>query len=158
MKFALVFASALIFCSLALRQGKVLTSDPLTGLPLLPANELEKKFGNAPTKMPDGVVCQSKMKGDFYKLYDYFAKDNMKFADAVTWYGSHLSGFKKVEAGNHLRTIFYSGDGSNVVIVTAESHAADGAVKARSVSYERYDPGISEKTIISLTGEHIACK
>lgn len=135
----------------------ILTNDSLTGLPLLPPTEAAKKVGNEPAKMPDGTVCNSKMKGNFYKLYDYFSKDNINLTDAVAWYSLHLSGFKKVEAGNHSQTIFYNSDRTLLVILTSESSATGGAAKARSVAYERYQPGISEQTVISLSQKRIVC-
>ncbi len=108
--------------------------------------------------MPDTEVCKSKMQGDFYKVYDYFYKDNIKLTDALAWYTSHLSGFKKTEISNHSRTIFYKPDGTILVILTSQAGTADGITNAGSVTYERYQPGISEKTIVSFTQKQIVCK
>ena len=157
MKAVLLGITLLAFVSASSGQIKILTTDPLTQLPLLPATESIKKVGNEPVKMPDGTVCKCKMQGNFYKLYDYFSKDNITLSDALAWYASHLSGFKKTEASDHSQTIFSNADGTLLVIVTAESHVADGAAKASSVAYERYQPGISEKTIVSLTQKKIVC-
>ncbi len=155
---ALLLAGSLFVClSMPAGQAKILTSDPLTGLPLLPPSESAKKFGNEPVKMPDGAVCKSKMQGDFYKVYDYFAKDNIKLSDALAWYASHLAGYKKVESSNHGLTVFYNADGTIVVIVRAESGTADGVAKTSSVAYERYQPGISEKTITGMTQNKMVC-
>jgi hypothetical protein len=140
-----------------LGQGKILTKDPLTGLPLLPASESAKKVGNAPSKMPDSAVCKSKMKGDFYKVYDYFSKDNIKFTDAIAWYASHLTGFKKAEFSDHSQIIFYSADGTNLVIVDSQK-VKDGEAKTSSVAYELYQPGLEEKAIVSMSQNHIVCK
>lgn len=63
---AAVFALSL---ANAAGQAKVLTNDPLTGLPLIPASVLIRNAGNEPVKMPDGQVCKSKMQGNFYSLY-----------------------------------------------------------------------------------------
>jgi hypothetical protein len=154
----LLAASLFVCASIASAQGKILTNDPLTGLPLMPPRDSAKKFGNEPVQMPGATICKSKFQGNFYKLYDYFAKDNIKLTDGLAWYTSHLSGFKKEETSNHSQTIFYKPDGTIMVIVDSESHTADGVTKLNSAAYERYQPGISEKTIVSLAGEHIVCK
>jgi hypothetical protein len=159
MRTVLLLTALLFVCaSIASGQTKILTNDALTGLPLMPPRDSAKKFGNEPVKMPDGQVCKSKFQGNFYKLYDYFARDNIKLTDGLAWYTSHLSGFKKEETSNHSQTIFYNSGGTIVVLVDSESHTADGVTKLDSAAYERYQPGISEKTIVSLTGEHIVCK
>lgn len=158
MKIVSLFAASLVFCvAMAAGQVKVLTNDPLTGLPLLPASESAKKTGNAPVKMPDGSVCKTKMQGNFYKVYDYFAKDNIKQADAITFYTAHLPGFKKGESSDHGMTIYSNADGTIVVIVIAQLKTSDGIARTSSVSYERYQPGISEKTIASFLQKRIVC-
>ena len=159
MKMALLLTASLFVCaSVASAQAKILTNDPLTGLPLMPPSDSAKKFGNEPVKMPDATICKSKYQGNFYKLYDYFAKDNVKLTDAVAWYTSHLSGFKKIETSDHSRNIFYKPDGTVLVIVDSESGTADGVAKVSRAAYERYQPGISEKTIVSMTTKQIVCK
>jgi hypothetical protein len=154
---SLIVAVLLVYLPITWGQAKILTSDPVTGLPLLPPTDSIKKVGNDPVKMPDGMVCKSKMQGDFYKLYDYFVKDNINYSDALAWYTAHLAGFKKIESSNHSRTIFYKPDGTMVVIVTAGSPTPGGLTKTSSVAYERYQPGISEKTIASMTQQKITC-
>jgi hypothetical protein len=141
-------------------QAKVLTSDPLTGLPLIPATVLVKNAGNEPVKMPDGHVCKSKMQGNFYSLYNYFAPNNIDLPEATAWYSSHLSGFKKVQ-GSESKTsqiAFYNSDGTIVVILTGEDSAKGPNTKTHSAAYERYQPGLSEKTIASLTQGKIVCQ
>jgi hypothetical protein len=158
MKNMFLLAVCFLLCgSTMFAQGKILKKDPLTGLPLLPASESAKKVGNEPSKMPDSAVCKSKMKGDFYKVYDYFSKDNITFADAIAWYGSHLSGFKKAEFSNHEQIIFYSADGTNLVIVNSQK-TKDEEPKTSSVAYELYQPGLEEKAIVSMSQGHIVCK
>lgn len=138
-------------------QAKVLTNDPLTGLPLIPATVLVKNAGNEPVKMPDGRVCKSKMQGDFYSLYNYFSQGNLKFSDVVAWYSSHLPNFKKVES-KASQAVFYNSDATILVIVTSESSPHNASDKTHGVAYERYQPGISEKTIVSLTQDKIVCQ
>lgn len=102
----LLAASLLLSLSIASGQAKILTNGPFTGLPLMPASDSAKKVGNEPVKMPDSTVCNSKMQGNFYKLYDYFSKDNIKLTDAIAWYTCHPSGFNKVESATTRKPSF----------------------------------------------------
>ena len=144
----------------ALGQGKLLTNDPLTGLPLIPATDSGRHMAdmsytyNEPTQMPNAQICKSKFQGDFYSLY------NIKVDAAVAWYSSHLSGFKKVRGYQSKRSqiAFYQPDGTIVVFVTGDSGADGENTDAYSVAYERYQPGISEKTITALTEGNIVCQ
>jgi hypothetical protein len=63
-----VALAALLALSLtnAAGQGKTLTNDPLTGLPVIPATVQFKNVGNEPDKMPDTQVCKSKVQGNVY--------------------------------------------------------------------------------------------
>ena len=103
---AVMFA---FFLTNATGQGKLLTSDPLTGLPLIGATDSGKHLANMsytynePTQMPGAQICKSKFQGNFYSLF------NIKVDAAVAWYSSHLSGFKKVSGYESKRsqTAFY---------------------------------------------------
>jgi hypothetical protein len=160
MKNALLIA-ALVVLSLATASGqaKVLTSDPLTSLPLIPASVVVENAGNEPVKMPDGWVCKSKMQGNFYSLYNYFSKHNIKVSAVIAWYSSRLSGFNKVSGYESRRsqTTFYNSDRTIVIIVTGNPGAAGEDTDAYAVAYEIYQPGPSEKTITSLTQRKIVC-
>lgn len=161
MKTIFLAATMFVLClTNALGQGKLLTNDPLTGLPLIPATDSGKHVANIsytynqPTQMPGAQICKSKFQGDFYSLY------NIKVDAAVAWYSSHLSGFKKVQGyeSERSQTAFYNSDGTIVIIVTGDSGAQVEGRKAYSVAYERYQPGISERTITSLTQGKIVCQ
>jgi len=97
MKTLVLAATIFVIClANATGQAELLTSDPLTRFPLLPATESGKRIGNLsytydePTKMPDAQPCKGRTQGDFYSL-------NKTQVDAtVKWYSSHLSGFKQV--------------------------------------------------------------
>ena len=137
-------------------QAKKLTNDPLTGLPLSPA-----VVGNEPDKMPDGQVCKSKMQGNFYLLSNIMNPANAPKMDAATaWYASHLSGFKKIQGyeSGRSQVAFHNSDGTIVIFLTGQSGAQGENADAYSVAYERYQPGISEKTITSLTQGKIVCQ
>jgi hypothetical protein len=157
--FCLLVAMAAM-CSANLRaQGATLTTDPLTKLPLSPATDAMHR-GNAPVKMPDGAICKSKMQGDSYSIYSYFAKQNAKIDEIVAWYGKHLTGFKNVHGygGGRSQDAFYNANGTIVVIVTGNPGAAGENTFAYAVAYERYQPGLSPATITSLTQGKIVCR
>ena len=142
-------------------QAKVLTNDPLTGLPLIPATVLFKNVGNEPDKMPDGQVCRSKMQGNFYSLSNIMNPASaLKMDAAAVWYASHLSGYKKVQGYESGRSqiAFYNSDRTIVIFLTGQRGAQGENTDAFSVAYERYQPGISEKTISSLTQGKILCQ
>jgi hypothetical protein len=161
MKTALLAALMFVLCSTnAVGQGKVLANDPLTGLALIPATDPGNHTPNLaytynePTKMPDSQVCKSKMQGNFYMLY------NIKMDTVVAWYASHLTGFKKVSGYESKRsqTAFYNADRTILIIVTGTQGAEGENTDAYAVAYERYEPGLSEKTITGLTRGNIACQ
>jgi hypothetical protein len=140
----------------AFGQGKLLTSDPLTSLPLIPATDSGKHIAgmaytyNEPTNIKRAPVCNSKVQAEFYSLF------NIKVDAAVAWYSSHLSGYKKVsgQSSSSSQTVFYNADGTIVVLLTGD---AGGASEAHSVTYERYQPGLSEKTIAGIAQANVVC-
>lgn len=141
-------------------QAKILTADPSTGLPLIPASDPGTRMGNLamtynqPTEMPGTQVCKSKETGVFYSLY------KIKVDAAVAWYASHLSGFKKVEGYDSQRTqvVFSNSDRTIVVIVTGNRGAKNENTDAYSVAYEKYQPGLSEKTIAGMAQGNMDCR
>ncbi len=147
----------LVFCVTTIG-GQVLTRDPATNLPLIPATDSGARFGsgpyNDPTKMPDGHVCKSAMQANFYSLF------KITVDAATAWYDTHLAGFKKVSGYGYGRSevAFYNSDGTLVVILTGDRGAKGENADAFSVAYERYTPGLSAKTIASLTQERVICQ
>ncbi len=155
MKSLLLVATMLTLClANAAGQTKTLTNDPLTGLPLTPATDGGKYVGNQPDKMPAGQVCKGKMQDNFYTLY------NIKMDALTAWYASHLAGFKKVQGYEDGRTqiAFYKPDGTIVIFLTADRGAPGENADGYAVAYERYDPGISDKTIAGLTQGKFVCQ
>jgi hypothetical protein len=130
------------------------TSDALTGLPLIPATDSGAAAGNEPSTMPASPVCNSKMQAVFYRLY------NINVDATVAWYSSHLAGFKKAQgyASQRSQTVFYNSDGTILVFVTGQSGAARENTNAFSVAYEKFQPGLNEKTISSVVQEKIVCQ
>lgn len=161
MKNTLAVAAMFILCLTdAGGQPKTLTNDPLTGLPLIPATVLFKNVGNEPDKLSDAQVCKSKVQSNFYSLSTVMNPANgVKVDTAAAWYASRLSGFKKVQgyAQGRSQIAFYNSDGTIVVLLTGQLGAKGENTDAFSVTYGRYQPGISEKTIVGLTQGKIAC-
>ena len=155
MKTIFLAATMFVLClTNAIGQGKLLTNDTLTGLPLIPATDSGMHTGNEPTQMPNSQICKSKMQADFYSIY------KTRVDTTVAWYSSHLSGFKKIQGYESQRsqTGYYKPDGTILVIVTGEKGVEGENTDAYSVAYERYEPGLSEKTITGLTQGKIVCQ
>ena len=97
--------------SVALSAGTtVLTTDPLTGLPIDPKSDLGMGLGNAPTKMADMKIRGSKKQANLYTVYD-------KVDATVAWYAAHLTGIHKAHAyfDNRSQNRFYNDAGTLVV-------------------------------------------
>lgn len=139
----------------AVGQTKKPTSDPLTGLPVTPA-----VLDTEPDKMPNAQVCKSKMQGDFYPLSSIMNPTSaIKMDAAAAWYASHLSGYTKVQGYESGRTqiAFYNADRTIVVFLTGQAGAQGENTGAYSVAYQRYQPGLAEKTIAGLTQGKMTC-
>jgi hypothetical protein len=132
---------------------KLLTADPLTGLPLYPATDSRLHLGNEPTRLPESSVCKSKMRADFYSVYD------SKVDVTLAWYDAHLPGFKKTHAyaAGRSQDTFYKPDGMIIVSVTGSTGKEGENTDAYSVTYARIQPRISEKSIISLNEQKLMC-
>lgn len=168
MKAICLSGTMLVFC-LAGAYGQA--KDSLTGLPVIPAAETMlagKSYGFQPSQVPEGTVCKSKMKGDFYALLNMNVRDNnVKVSTVVAWYAAHLTGFKKTQgyvtngpqnAGNRSQTAFYNPGGTIVVFITGDFGRQGEDTNTYGVGYQRYEPGISEKTIASMTQGKIVCQ
>jgi hypothetical protein len=138
-------------------QGKTLTSDSLTGLPLSPATV--GSYGNEPTRMPDGTICRSKMQGNFYSI-DYSPTSSVTMGPTVAWYEGHLKGFTHVHGYSSKRSqdAFYNAGGTMVVIVTSAIGPESKSTGVYSVAYERYQPGLKPKVFSALTTGNIDCR
>jgi hypothetical protein len=131
-----------------------LTSDPLTGLPLIPSTDSRLHLGNAPKRMPDMNICKSKLQIDFYSLNDG------KTDETVAWYAARLSGFRKTRTYWNQRSqhTFYKPDGSMIVTIVGSRGAEGADTDAFAVSYLLAQPGMSEKTIVSMNSQKIVCQ
>jgi len=131
--------------------AKTLTTDPLTGLPLLPATD--SPLGNEPTRLPDTQICKSEMQAEYYSVF------NSKVSATLNWYASRLAGFHKTHgyADRRSQDAFYSADGTTVVSVTGEPGKDGEDTETYAVSYTRFQPGLPAKTIIGINQHNIVC-
>jgi hypothetical protein len=131
----------------------LLTTDPLTGLPLPPATDSPLHLGNEPTQLPESQVCKSRMQADFYSIYD------SKLNTTLAWYDGHLPGFKKTHAyaGNRSQDTYYKADGTTLVSVTGSPGKEGENADTYSVLYARLQPGLPEKTIVTLNRQSPVC-
>ena len=132
---------------------KLLATDPLTGLPLYPATDSRLHLGNEPTQLPEANVCKSKMQADFYSVYD------SKVDVTLAWYSTHLHDFKKTHAyaANRSQDTYYKSDGTIIVSVTGSDGKNGENTDTYSVLYARLQPGLAEKTIVSLNQQKVVC-
>jgi hypothetical protein len=130
----------------------VLTSDPLTGLPLDPATNSRLNLGNEPTKLPVPDICKSKISTDFYTVYE-------SVHETIAWYTSHLKDFKHAHgySGGRSRDTFYNSAGTIMVTITGDPGADGQNVDTHSVVYYKMLPGLTEKTILGSLSEKVIC-
>ena len=133
--------------------AKLLTEDPLTGLPLYPATDSRLHLGNEPTVLPPSTVCASKMQTDFYSIFE------SKVSVTLAWYDSRLTGFKKTHAyaANRSQDTFYKPDGTLIVSITGSPGKDGEDTDAFSVLYARLQPGLSPNSIVGLNQQKLSC-
>lgn len=153
MKQVLKLAAILVLSFPALASSATLTTDPLTKLPLIPSTDSGFHLDNAPMRLPDTQMCKSKMQTDFYSLA------HGKLGAAIAWYDAHLPGFHKTHAYGVDRShdTFYNTDGTVIVSITGNPGKNGEDVDAHSVIYARFQPGLSEKEIVSMNSSHLVC-
>lgn len=156
MKPSIFLATLFALCSALIVSGstKLLATDPLTGLPLDPATDSRLHLGNDPTRLPESIVCQSKMQADFYTVYD------SKVDATVAWYDARLPNFRRTHAyaDNRSQDSFYNSEGTLAVSVTGSSGKAGENTETYSVLYSRFQPALPEKTIIGLNQQKVVCQ
>ena len=149
--FVAIFILSFVFTAKA--GPKLLTTDPVTGLPLDPATDSRLHLGNEPTQLPESQVCKSKMQADFYSIYD------SKLNATLAWYDAHLPGFKKTHAyaANRSQDTYYKTDGTVLVSVTGSAGKEGENMDTYSVLYAHLQPGLNEKTIVALNQQRVVC-
>ncbi|HEY2712750.1 MAG TPA: hypothetical protein VGI60_09575 [Chthoniobacterales bacterium] len=146
---AVIFGFALVVSANSASTEK---TDSLTGLPLYPAVSNRVDEGK-PVKLPEVTICQSKMETNFYSVYD------AKIDATLAWCVAHFQGFKQVHGYSDGRSqnAFYNSDGTILVSVTG-SVAKEGENTATvSISYKKFNPGLSQTTILGMKDRKIVC-
>ena len=148
-----LFASIAMLCvALICEAAIILTSDPLTQLPLDPASNSRLNLGNAPTAMHPATICKSSMKANLYSVYASVNETN-------AWYMAHLKDLKHAHgySDGRSRDAFYNSGGTIVVTVTGEPGKDGQNVDTHAVVYYTFQPGLLEKTILAMLNEKIVC-
>jgi hypothetical protein len=145
--------AGLVFSFAALAGSTTLMTDPLTSLPLHPATDTRLHLGNAPTRLPASQICKSTMQSDLYSLFD------VKVSATLAWYGTRLSGFHKTHSysGGRSHDTFYNSDGTLLVSLTGEPGKDGEDTDGYAVIYLRFQPGLSEKTILGMNQQKFVC-
>ena len=118
------------------------TKDQLTGLPIYPGV-------TDPDPLPKSMICKSQMQGDFYIIVG-------KKVDAVAnWYAKHLPGFRKYHSitGGRSQDTFFNSDGTQEVTITGSRNSPE----VYSISYGRFQPGVSPATMSSFNTDKQVC-
>jgi hypothetical protein len=132
--------------------GKTLTSDPLTGLPII-ASEDKFHSGNEPQVIDAFQTCKSKSEMNMYSLM------GIKMNATVTWYESKLTGFKKnVTYDGAQDVMFYKADRTIAVSIIGNKAPQGSDADVNSITYAKFTPGLAEKELISLNTHHLVCQ
>jgi hypothetical protein len=153
-RYSLLLGFALLGLTLsAPAANKTLTSDPLTGLPVVPSPD-PYKLGNEPNVLPDTKICRSNAKMDFYSPND------IKVDATLAWYTAQLHGFKKTHGrhGNRSQDTFYKPDGTLIVAITGQPGAEGENTDVHGIVYGKFEPALAEKTIIGMNTQNIVCQ
>ncbi len=142
---------SLLLTSTAVHAAPMLTADPLTQLPLIPATA--GMPGNHPQALDPSMICQSKMQANTYSV----VKANL--ASTTAWYTEHLSGLKHVHVYSAPSTKegYYNADGSVFVIVLGAPGAEHANVDTYSVTYYTFSPGLPDKVLLNILHDKVEC-
>ena len=152
MNLKIIVAVSVVIASFASPAGAVST-DPLTKLPLPSAADPTGILGD-PMKLPDVPVCKSTAQMNFYTAR------RGKVDATVAWYGSRLAGFKHTHGYGSGRSqdTFYNATGTLIVSITGDP-AQDGQnAGVYSVIYGTVMPGASERVIVGMNVQKVACQ
>jgi hypothetical protein len=153
-RYSLLFGFALLGLTMSAPAGnKTLTTDPLTGLPIISTPD-QFHLGNEPIVLPDTKICKSNAKMDFYSPND------IKVDATVVWYAAQLHGFKKTHGWNNKRSqdTFYKPDGTMTVSITGEPGSDGENTNVHGIVYGKFDPALTEKIILGMNTQKIVCQ
>jgi hypothetical protein len=150
----LVSIATIAFGSGGLRAqgGKTLTSDPLTGLPII-ASEDKFHSGNEPEVIDATQMCKSKSEMNMYSLM------GIKMNATVAWYESKLTGFKKnVTYDGAQNVMFYKPDRTIALSIIGKKAPEGSDADVKSITYAKFTPGLAEKEMIGLNTHKLVCQ
>jgi hypothetical protein len=132
--------------------NKTLTTDPLTGLPIVPSPD-RLHLGNEPTELPETKLCKSTAKMNFY------SPNGIQVNATVAWYTGKLPGFKKTHGWSNKRSqdTFYKPDGTVIVSITGEPGTDGQDTEVHGIVYGKFEPALTEKTILSMNTQNTVC-
>jgi hypothetical protein len=132
--------------------NRTLTADPLTGLPIVPSPD-RIHLGNEPTVLPETKICKSDAQMNFY------SPNGIQVDATVEWYAGQLHEFKKTHAWANRRSqdTFYKPDGTVIVSITGEPGADGQNTDVHGIVYGKFEPAITEKTILGMNSQKIVC-
>jgi hypothetical protein len=119
------------------------SNDPLTGLPVYPGV-------TDASPLPEGDFCGKQMTKDFYMVM------GNKIYAITKWYAGRLAGYHRYHAMINGRSldIFFSPDGKTEVTVTGTKIGS----AVYSISYGRFQPGLTAGEMISFSQSKKACE
>jgi hypothetical protein len=93
------------------------------------------------------------MQTDFYSVYD------AKVDATLAWCVAHLQGFKQTHsyADGRSQDAFYKPDGTVLVSVTGNRAKEGENAPTYSISYQKFTPGLAEKTIVAMKDRKVVC-
>jgi hypothetical protein len=153
MKLPMVLAALLsILFAVHAESADSTATDPLTKLPL-PTAGAPLSLANNPSRYDDVPVCKSTGTMNFYTSL------GGSVAAAITWYTSHLPGFKHVHGYGSGRSqdTFYNAYGTLTVSITGKPGKEGQDTNAYSVIYSTIQPGVSDKVIAGLNIQKVVC-
>ncbi len=91
---------------------------------------------------------------------DVYAVFDSKVDATVACYAAHLNGFKKTDAyvTNRSQDTFYNADRTLMVSITGEPGKPDENIDTHGLVYARFQPAISEKTILGMNQQKVVCQ
>jgi hypothetical protein len=127
-------------------------TDPLTKLPVPTAGATFALY-DKPDDIGDVPVCKSSG-----KMVMYTARNGM-VSEAVSWYASHLSGFKHVHGigSGRSQDTFYNAAGTLIIGITGKPGAEGQDTRVASVIYGTIQPGVSDRVIAGMNVQKVVC-
>ncbi len=149
---ALIAASFVIAIAGSATGAETNPVDSLTKLPL-PATGGPFLLLDEPEKIDDVPVCKSKGTMNMY------TGRSGNVSAAVSWYSTHLVGFKHVHGigSGRSQDTFFNPTGTLIVGITGKPGPDGQDPQVASVIYGTIQPGVDEKVISGMNVQHVVC-